>query len=76
MVPIDSVSPIKDISAIMNLISSLYTLTFIGVNTYLIPQTYFKSQWAYFEIVYFILNFVISISLISTNRNWFDNEQE
>ena len=71
MVPIDSQSPVKDFSAILNLISSLYTLTFIGVNTYLIPQTYFKSQWAYFEIVYFILNFIISIGLISTNKNWF-----
>jgi len=67
MVPIDSISYIKDISAILNLLSSLYTLGLIGVNTYLIQQTYFKSQWAYFEIAYFILNFIVSIGLISTN---------
>jgi len=43
MVPHDSKSFIKDFSAIMNLISSIYTLVMIGINTYLIPQTYFKS---------------------------------
>ena len=36
-IPLDSVSMAKDVSAILNLASSLYTLVFIAINTYLIP---------------------------------------
>lgn len=76
LLPFHSKSFIKDLSAVANLLSSLYTLAFIGINTYLIPGTYFKSQWAYFEIVYFILNFIISIGLITTNPRWFNEDEQ
>ena len=43
MVPLDEQSIAKDFSSILNLISSIYTFRLIAINTYLIPETYYKS---------------------------------
>lgn len=67
--------PAKAASAIANLISSLYTFYFISRNTYEVYETFYKSVWGYFEIIYFALNMTVSVVLIANDGYMFSDTQ-
>jgi hypothetical protein len=52
------------ISNYINLLSCFYTLVMLVLNTIYIGKTFFKQVWAYIDILYFIINSIISIGLI------------
>jgi hypothetical protein len=66
----------RDLFCILNMLSAIFSGYLVARNTWVHFDTYYKSQWSYLEILYFVLNFLISIGLITSNLNWFEKEQE